>query len=116
MGLPGAAGGELEEGDVARPRTGGGMNCPSRQRRGEIRHRHHPPQNRELGAQQAGEGEDLGEGDEHLGPGGPQDAGLPAEMVLDLALAGRRIERHRDAARELGAEEGDEVFEAAWGA
>ena len=72
----------------------------------------HHPQPGELRAQQAGQGQDLGEGDQHLGLGGAQDAGLAAEVVLDLALAGRRIEGDRDAAGELRAEEGGEVFEA----
>ena len=52
------------------------------------------------------------EGDEHLGAGGLEDAGLAPQVILDLAAPGGRIERHGHAARELDAEEGREVFEA----
>ncbi len=114
LGIAGAAGGELEEGKVALldvDRRGGRAGRRSRLRC-KLRHGDHLAQHGELGAQQAGEGENLGEGDEHLGAGGLEDARLPPQVVFDLAAPGRRIEGDGDAARDLDAEERREVFES----
>ncbi len=111
FGIARAAGGELEEGEVALldvdGRRGQGGAAPGRQ----LGHGDHLAQHRELGAQQAGQGEHLGEGDEHLGARGLEDSRLPPQVVFDLAAPGRRIQGHGDAARHLHAEEGREVFE-----
>ena len=109
LGAPRAAGGELEEGDVLAADLRD-VRVPARQR-GQLVDRHHPAEPRDLRPDQARQGEDLGEGDEEARLGGPQDAGLPPQVVLDLALAGRRIERHRDAAGAQDTAEGGEVFQ-----
>ncbi len=56
--------------------------------------------------EQPPEGADLWARDERRGSGIAQDAGLPAQVILDQAAAKRRIDRHRHATRHEHAEEG----------
>jgi hypothetical protein len=112
LGAARAAGGELEEGEVPLRHPGRlRAPVPAGERR-QLPDRDHPVEAGELGAQEAGEREDLAEGDEDAGFGRGEDPGLAAKVVLDLAAAGRRIEGDGDAARELGPHEGREIFEA----
>ena len=66
----------------------------------------------DLRVQQATDAAALRNGHQHGGAGVAQNAGLPAQMVLDLRQPHRRIDRNRNGAGIEDAEEGDEEIEA----
>ena len=108
--LPGAPGGVLEERDVVRAgrvrRAVAGVS-----RLGELAHRRDPAASRHPGREQARHLAGLVEGDEPLGAGVLEDPLVPAEVVLELGEAGRRVDGKRDPSRELGPDEAPEVVD-----
>ncbi|MCY1356146.1 hypothetical protein D9M69_425880 [compost metagenome] len=105
LGLPGAARGVLQEGQVLGPPRGrqavavAGAQLGHLDDRAEARH---------LRLEQAGEQLGLGHGDQQADLGVGEDAGLAQQMLLDLRQAQRRVDRHRHAAGQQGTEEAEQ--------
>ncbi len=110
LGVGGAAGGELQEGDVLL--LDGRQPCGAAGA-AQVGDGHHPLQGRDLGLDQPRQGQHLGDRHQHPRLRRVEDAGLAAQVVLELAGAHRRVERHRRGAGDLDAEEGGEVVEPA---
>ncbi len=108
LGITGAPRGELEKGDVV---------LYDRRKMEfslvgfELAHACDFLQTRHLRSKQKGEGPHLWKGNENSDLGGAEYPSLTSEVILDLATAGRGVERHRDAARDLNAVESRKVIE-----
>jgi hypothetical protein len=76
----------------------------------EFGGRDHTAQSRHLCAQQPRERARLGHRDQHRGRGIVEDARMTTQVLLDLCRAQRRVNRHRDAARQQHANKTREVL------
>jgi hypothetical protein len=105
LGVPRAAGGILQKGDIL---------CSSAVQQGDrlmvqFRGGQHFGQRRRLGPQQCGYPFRLRHGDDEYRFGIGEDACVPPQVILDLRQSCRRIDRHRNAAGKHHAEEARQI-------
>ena len=109
LGIAGRAGGVLDE---ARRRSVGHRRQGGRLVARQALHGLHRIERIHLPAQQRRQPQALRHRHQDARAGIAQDAGLPAQVVLDLRQPRRRIDRHRHRAGVEDAEKGDEEFQA----